>query len=280
MLKSAYAASYDNFKCGEIFCISPPAVFNVTCVVCEQNVPFDEFVTHFQIQHLTLVEKTISLEDLAIGTQTKLEDDVDLDLDTDIKAEDPVDDPIKQDSIGKIPDIDSKNIHNNEDFDEDKCLLQLINESKQKRGSKTKRSVSRKPTGRTAKKTRRTKTKQDAENDTKVEKLEDNLDSNENLHNDNGKAILNEQRDNDEDTDDCKDYDIDYKDDKEEEEDDDEDKEDDDEDYWPDEKEEGDDDKNTKVKSYILYMSTPVYEILPPYWKYSVGKFSLIRRRF
>lgn len=74
MLKSAYPPSYQNLKCGEIFCISPPAVFNITCTICDQKIKFDDFIIHFQSQHLTLVEDTINFNEFFIEKEEQVED--------------------------------------------------------------------------------------------------------------------------------------------------------------------------------------------------------------
>lgn len=74
MLKSAYPSSYQNLKCGEIFCISPPAVFNITCTICDQKIKFDDFIIHFQSQHLTLVEDTVNFNEFFIEKEEQVED--------------------------------------------------------------------------------------------------------------------------------------------------------------------------------------------------------------
>lgn len=62
MFKSVYTPNYDNFKCGEIFYVSTPDVFNVSCEICNQNLLLDEFVTHFQTHHFNLLEEAISIK--------------------------------------------------------------------------------------------------------------------------------------------------------------------------------------------------------------------------
>ncbi|XP_075159000.1 uncharacterized protein LOC142232168 [Haematobia irritans] len=61
---SKFVQSNNNFKCAEIYCMSPPAVFTVTCILCNQLIDYDQFVSHFQRLHLTLVEESIPLEGL------------------------------------------------------------------------------------------------------------------------------------------------------------------------------------------------------------------------
>lgn len=100
MLKVAQPINnnFHNFKCGEIFCISP-AVYNVTCCLCATKMHLDQFPSHFQMQHLTLAEESINLEDLERKRRDKLAKDASLLDNMTIKEEDPEDDPIKQEDI-------------------------------------------------------------------------------------------------------------------------------------------------------------------------------------
>lgn len=106
------ADAFHNFKCGEIFCISP-SVYNVTCCLCATKMHLEQFPSHFQIQHLTLAEESINLEELKRKRNAKLAKDVNLMDNIAIKEEDPVDDPIKEEEIDE----------------DDKSLQQLIRES-------------------------------------------------------------------------------------------------------------------------------------------------------
>ncbi|TMW53030.1 hypothetical protein DOY81_001893 [Sarcophaga bullata] len=114
MLKIAHPLvdAFHNFKCGEIFCVSP-AVYNVTCCLCATKMHLEQFPSHFQIQHLTLAEESINLEELERKRNAKLAKDVNLMDNIAIKEEDPVDDPIKEEEIDE----------------DDKSLQQLIRES-------------------------------------------------------------------------------------------------------------------------------------------------------
>uniref|UniRef100_A0A1I8QBJ7 C2H2-type domain-containing protein n=1 Tax=Stomoxys calcitrans TaxID=35570 RepID=A0A1I8QBJ7_STOCA len=143
MLKSEFLKPYNNFKCAEIYCMSPPAVFNVTCILCDEKLDFGQFVDHFQSQHLTLVEESISLEDVLGSQDQQLTKDSLLTDDIDIKAE--IDnDPIKQEDFsnnytsaltienGIWNEISSDEIA---EEDEDTPLQQLVNESKKRKSN-------------------------------------------------------------------------------------------------------------------------------------------------
>lgn len=117
MLKLAQplVEAFHNFKCGEIFCISP-SVYNVTCCLCATKMHLEQFPSHFQLQHLTLAEESINLEELERKRNPKLSKDVNLVDNVAIKEEDPVDDPIKEEEVDE----------------DDKCLQQLIRENETK----------------------------------------------------------------------------------------------------------------------------------------------------
>lgn len=89
---------YDNFKCGEIFC-KTPTVYNVTCSLCGSKMHLEQFASHFQVQHLTLAEEELSVEELEKKRQAKLaKDDGWLD-NTPSKEVDPIGDPIKEEQL-------------------------------------------------------------------------------------------------------------------------------------------------------------------------------------
>ncbi|XP_065365674.1 zinc finger protein 836 [Calliphora vicina] len=123
MLKVAQPTSnaFHNFKCGEIYCISP-AVYNVTCCLCAIKMHLDQFSSHFQMQHLTLAEESINLEELERKRNAKLAKDASLMDNMTIKEEDPEDDPIKQEDVEE-QDVD----------EDDKSLQQLLRETENAR---------------------------------------------------------------------------------------------------------------------------------------------------
>ncbi|XP_037822017.1 zinc finger protein 836-like [Lucilia sericata] len=129
MLKVAQPTSnaFHNFKCGEIFCISP-AVYNVTCCLCATKMHLDQFPSHFQMQHLTLAEESINLEELELKRRAKLAKDATLLDNMAIKEEDPEDDPIKQEDVAYEQDVD----------EDDKSLQQLLRETEKARGKQEK----------------------------------------------------------------------------------------------------------------------------------------------
>uniref|UniRef100_A0A1A9X557 C2H2-type domain-containing protein n=1 Tax=Glossina brevipalpis TaxID=37001 RepID=A0A1A9X557_9MUSC len=86
---------YDNFKCGEIFC-KTPTVYNVTCSLCGSKMHLEQFASHFQVQHLTLAEEELNLEELKRKRQAKLAKDDEWPDNIANKEEDPIDDPIKE----------------------------------------------------------------------------------------------------------------------------------------------------------------------------------------
>uniref|UniRef100_A0A1I8N0J2 C2H2-type domain-containing protein n=1 Tax=Musca domestica TaxID=7370 RepID=A0A1I8N0J2_MUSDO len=124
--------TYENVKCGEIFCVSsPPAVFNVTCILCDQKISLDKYALHFESQHLTLAEESYSLQDLV--TNSRSCDVVEIKFE-----EDPPDDPIKEElskgNLVEVPALQSicdREASDNEEFlDEDRSLLEILHESK------------------------------------------------------------------------------------------------------------------------------------------------------
>uniref|UniRef100_A0A1B0AN22 C2H2-type domain-containing protein n=1 Tax=Glossina palpalis gambiensis TaxID=67801 RepID=A0A1B0AN22_9MUSC len=89
---------YDNFKCGEIFC-KTPTVYNVTCSLCGSKMHLEQFASHFQVQHLTLAEEELNVEELERKRQAKLaKDDGWLD-NMPSKEVDPIGDPIKEEQL-------------------------------------------------------------------------------------------------------------------------------------------------------------------------------------
>ncbi|XP_046801917.1 zinc finger protein 107-like [Lucilia cuprina] len=129
MLKVAQPTSnaFHNFKCGEIFCVSP-AVYNVTCCLCATKMHLDQFPSHFQMQHLTLAEESINLEELELKRRAKLAKDATLLDNMAIKEEDPEDDPIKQEDVADEQEVD----------EDDKSLQQLLRETEKARGKQEK----------------------------------------------------------------------------------------------------------------------------------------------
>ncbi|XP_058974678.1 zinc finger protein 431 isoform X2 [Musca domestica] len=124
--------TYENVKCGEIFCVSsPPAVFNVTCILCDQKISLDKYALHFESQHLTLAEESYSLQDLV--TNSRSCDVVEIKFE-----EDPPDDPIKEElskgNLVEVPALQSicdREASDNEEYlDEDRSLLEILHESK------------------------------------------------------------------------------------------------------------------------------------------------------
>ncbi|XP_037822016.1 zinc finger protein 37-like [Lucilia sericata] len=114
MLQVAHPSSnaFHNIKCGEIFCI-PPAVYNVTCCLCNINIHYDQFPSHFQMQHLMLAEESINLEELELKRRVKLAKDASLLDNMTIKEEDPQDDPLKQEDLVKREEEESFSKHEN-----------------------------------------------------------------------------------------------------------------------------------------------------------------------
>ncbi|XP_013107926.1 zinc finger protein 62 [Stomoxys calcitrans] len=145
MLKSEFLKHYNNFKCAEIYCMSPPAVFNVTCILCDQQLDLDQFVVHFQSWHLTLVEESIRLQDLVGAQEQPLVKDCLLTDELVIKEE--IDsDPIKHEDLSNnYPSVEtlenrfSKEISYDEmaeENEDDECLQQLVNENKKRESNK------------------------------------------------------------------------------------------------------------------------------------------------
>ncbi|XP_075152090.1 uncharacterized protein LOC142226100 [Haematobia irritans] len=120
MLKSTNAAELSKpFKCGEIFCISQPDVFQVSCFLCNEEVDFYQFVDHFQNFHSTLAEDIVSV----VGINDIIKEDPEYD---DLKQEhfeDAVCDQIDEEDV--IPEwtYESTGSNNNlkDGRDEDVC---------------------------------------------------------------------------------------------------------------------------------------------------------------
>ncbi|XP_061393074.1 zinc finger protein 91 [Musca vetustissima] len=140
MLKSiGHLPNYENVKCGEIYCVSsPPAVFNVNCILCEQKISLDKYVLHFESQHLTLAEESYSLQDLVYGSTIKPLEIVDIKLEAD-PTEDPINAPPPQEQTTATTTKDvsierqgnpADSSDDEGDFDENKSLLEILNEQK------------------------------------------------------------------------------------------------------------------------------------------------------
>ncbi|EDW07943.2 zinc finger protein 251 [Drosophila mojavensis] len=99
-LQPDFDRSYFNFRCGEVFCVSPTN-YDVSCALCGQQVPFEGFPQHFQLKHLTEseVDTETETEECKLFATHAVEQHLDAPVEVDaeplaIKSED---DPIAND---------------------------------------------------------------------------------------------------------------------------------------------------------------------------------------
>lgn len=59
--RSTDIATYLNFRCGDVLCVSPTS-YDVCCALCGQRVPYDGFPQHFQQEHLKSTETETEAE--------------------------------------------------------------------------------------------------------------------------------------------------------------------------------------------------------------------------
>lgn len=131
-----YGDTFHEFKCGEIFC-NTASVFKVSCCLCDSKMHLEQFLSHFQNQHLALAEETIHFDLLKKKNKIKVLNDWSLLEPMPIKEDEPTEiDDIKQEKEleCKVEEVNTTVEATEEEEDvDDICLQDRINASKSKR---------------------------------------------------------------------------------------------------------------------------------------------------